>query len=275
MDRKSLLTAALFFFLAGCATQPDLVKLRNEMNDLRTEVRSEINDVKGRVPDLSGIEKRQDQLSADVKATSDLQKSVADQGARFDQLVADLQIMQGKLEENNFRMKELAQKLDDKAYRLSELTARMDELESKLRSAPAGTLPAEKKPGARTPTPSEAYQQAKTDYDKGSFDLSIDGFENYLKQFPDSSQVDSAQYWIGECYYSKKEYGKAIEEFNKVLKNHPKSEKAPGARLKIGYSYLNEKNKAKAKEHLNRLIKDYPSSREAELAREKLKKIGK
>ncbi len=87
--------------------------------------------------------------------------------------------------------------------------------------------------------------------------------------------MDSAQYWIGECYYSKKEYGKAIEEFNKVLKNHPKSEKAPGARLKIGYSYLNEKNKAKAKEHLNRLIKDYPSSREAELAREKLKKIGK
>jgi tol-pal system protein YbgF len=238
-------------------------------------VRSEMNDLKGRVPDLSGIEKRQDQLASDVKATSDLQKSVADQGARFDQLLTDLQIMQGKLEENNFRMKELAQKLDDKSYRLSELTARMDQLESKLRSAPAGTLPAEKKPEVRTPSPSEAYQQAKTDYDKGSFDLAIAGFENYLKQFPDTSQADSAQYWIGECYYSKKEYGKAIEEFNKVLKNHPKSEKAPGARLKIGYSYLNEKNNAKAKEHLRRVVKDYPSSKEADLAREKLKKIGK
>ena len=268
MSNKALLTIATLVLAAGCAPQAEIVKLRNEMNDLRTETHSEIKDLKG-------IEKRQDQLAADVKSTSDLQRSIADQGARFDQLVTDLQIMQGKLEENNFRMKEMSQKLDDKAYQLSELTARVDQLESKLRSAPAGTAPAEKKPGVRTPSPSEAYQQAKTDYDKGSFDLSIAGFENYLKQFPDASQADSAQYWIGECYYSKKEYGKAIEAFDKVLKDHPKSEKTPGARLKIGYSYLNEKNTAKAKEHLNRVIKDYPSSKEAALAREKLKKIGK
>ncbi len=275
MDRKSLLTAALLFFLAGCAPQAELVKLRNDMNDLRTEVRSEINDVKGRVPDLSGIEKRQDQLAADIKSTTDLQRSVADQGARFDQLVADLQIMQGKLEENNFRMKELAQKLDDRSYKIAELSTRLDLLESRLGTTATGTVPGAKAQSPRMPSPSAAYQQAKTDYDKGSFDLAIAGFENYLKQFPDTSQADSAQYWIGECYYSKKEYGKAIEEFNKVLKNHPKSEKAPGARLKIGYSYLNEKNNAKAKEHLNKVVKDYPGSREAELAREKLKKIGK
>jgi tol-pal system protein YbgF len=275
MSNKSLLTIAALVLATGCAPQAELVKLRNEMNDLRTEVHSDMKDMKGRVPDLSGIEKRQDQLAADVKGTSDLQRSVADQGARFDQLVTDLQIMQGKLEENNFRMKEMAQKLDDKAYRLGELTARVDLLENRLKSSPAGTAAAEKKPEARAPSPSEAYQQAKTDFDKGNFDLSIAGFENYLKQFPDASQADSAQYWIGECYYSKKEYGKAIEEFDKVLKNHPKSEKAPGARLKIGYSYLNEKNNAKAKEHLNRVVKDYPGSKEAELAREKLKKIGK
>jgi len=275
MQRQLLLIAAIFVLLAGCAPQAELVKIRNEMDDLRMEMHTEVGDLKGRVPDLSGIQKRQDQLAADVKGTSDLQRSIADQGARFDQIVTDLQIMQGKLEENNFRMKELAQKLDDKAYRLSELTARVDQLELKLRSTPAGTAPAEQNPAVRTPSPSEAYQQAKADYDKGSFDLAIAGFENYLKQFPDASQVDSAQYWIGECYYSKKEHGKAIEEFEKVLKKHPKSEKAPGARLKIGYSYLNEKNNARAKESLNKVIKDYPGSREAELAKEKLKKIGK
>jgi tol-pal system protein YbgF len=273
MSYKALLTIAALILAAGCAPQAEIVKLRNEMNDLRTEMRSENKELKGRVPDLSGIEKRQDQLAADIKSTADLQQAVADQGARFDQLTTDLQIMQGKLEENNFRMKEMSQKLDDKAYRLSELTARVDQLEGKLRSAPAVTATAEKKPEVRTPSPSEAYQQAKTDYDKGSFDLAIAGFVNYLKLFPDASQADSAQYWIGECYYSKKEYGKAIEEFDKVLKNHPKSEKAPGARLKIGYSYLNERNNTKAKEHLNRVVKDYPSSKEAALAKEKLKKI--
>jgi tol-pal system protein YbgF len=275
MSNKALLTIATLVLAAGCAPQAELVKLRNEMNDLRTETHAEIRDLKGRVPDLSGIEKRQDQLAEDIKGTSDLQRSIADQGARFDQLVTDLQIMQGKLEENNFRMKEMSQKLDDKAYRLSELTARVDQLESKLKSAPSGTAVPDKKAEAKTLGPSEAYQQAKTDYDKGNFDLAVAGFGNYLRQFPDASQADSAQYWIGECYYSKKDFGKAIEEFSKVLKDHPKSEKAPGARLKIGYSYLNEKNTAKAKENLNRVVKDYPGSKEAALAKEKLKKIGK
>jgi tol-pal system protein YbgF len=262
---------ALLTLSAGCVPQAEMVKLRNEMNDLRSDVK----DVKGRVPDLSGIEKRQDRLEMDIKGTTDLQKATADQGARYDQLVTDLQIMQGKLEENNFRMKELAQKLDDKTYKLSELGSRVEQLENKLRSQPSGTAAQETKPATKTLEPSEAYHQAKSDFDKGNFDLAIAGFENYLKQFPDASQTDSAQYWIGECYYSRKEYDKAIEEFSKVIRNHPKSEKAPGARLKIGYSYLNGKNTAKAKENLNKVIKEYPASKESDLAKEKLKKIGK
>jgi tol-pal system protein YbgF len=262
---------ALLTLTAGCVPQAELVKLRNEMNDLRSDVK----DVKGRVPDLSGIEKRQDRLEADMKGTTDLQTAIADLGARHDQLVTDLQIMQGKLEENNFRMKELSQKLDDKTYKMAELGSRVEQLESKLGSQPSGTAAQETRPAAKTLEPSEAYHQAKRDYDKGNFDLAIAGFENYLKQFPDASQADSARYWIGECYYSLKEYDKAIQEFSKVIKNHPKSEKAPGARLKIGYSYLNGKNTAKARENLNKVIKDYPGSREAELAKEKLKKIRK
>jgi len=261
---------AILTLSAGCVPQAELVKLRNEMNDLRSDVK----DVKGRVPDLSGIEKRQDRLETEIKGTTDLQTALADLGAKHDQLVTDLQIMQGKLEENNFRMKELSQKLDDKSYKLSELVSRIEQLENKLRSQPSGTAAQETKP-AKTLEPSEAYHQAKNDYDKGNFDLAIAGFENYLKQFPDASQADSAQYWIGECYYSKKDNSKSIEAFSKVIKNHPKSEKAPGARLKIGYSYLNEKNNARARESLNKVIKDYPGSREAELAKEKLKKIGK
>jgi tol-pal system protein YbgF len=262
---------ASILLAAGCAPQAELVKLRGEMNDLRAEVK----DVKGRIPDVSSLNKRQEQLEASSKGTSDLQRTIADQGARYDQVMTDLQIMQGKLDENNFHMKELAQNLDEKTYRISELTARVDQLESKLATAPVVTARSEKKPQSLTLSPGESYQQAKTDYDKGNFDLAIAGFENYLKQFPDASQVDSAKYWIGECWYSKKEYQKAIEVFQKVLKEHPKSEKAPGARLKIGFSYQNEKNTAKAKEHLNKVIKDYPGTPEAEKAKDRLKKIGK
>lgn len=267
MKSRILTVTVISAFLGACAPQAELVKTRTEIGDLRNEVKSLKKDLQG----VEGIRSRIDQIDAGVKGTSDLQKAVADQGARFDQLATDLQILQGKIEENNFRLAELAQKIDDKTYKISELSAKVEELETKMKGATSGE--SETKPAAKTLSPGEAYQQAKADYDKGNYDLSIAGFQNYLKQFPDSSKADSAQYWIGECYYSKKEYGKAIEEFAKVLKGYPKSDKAAGARLKIGYSYLNEKNTARAKEHLNKVIKEHPRSEEAALAREKLKKI--
>jgi len=274
MSRSSIHAILVLLLATGCAPQAELVKLRGEMGDLHAEMKT----VKAQVPDLSGIRKRQDLLEENIKGTLDLQQKMADQGSRYDQLVTDLQILQGKLEENNYRIKEMAQKIDDRNFKLTELAARIEQIEGKVKSLPSGTAEqgaGEKKTEAKAPTPSEAYQQAKADYDKGNYDLAIAGFENYLKQFPDASQVDSAQYWIGECLYSKKEYDKAVDEFLKVLKSHPKSEKAPGARLKIGYSYLNEKNNAKAKEQLQKVVKDYPGTPEAAKARDKLKKMGK
>ncbi len=263
------LTAVLIAATVGCVPQTQVVKLQDEMNALRAEMK----DAKGSIPDLSGIEKRQDRLEAELKSTTGLQQSIADQGARFDQMTTDLQIMQGKLEENNFRLKELAQKIDDKSYKIAELSARVDQLEARLASGPSGTAPAEKKPDAKSLEPTAAYQQAKSDYDKGNYDLAIAGFVNFLKQFPDTSLAGSAQYWIGECYYSKGDYDRAIKDFTALLKLYPKSEKAPGARLKIGYSYLNQKNRARAKEQLHRVIKDYPRSKEASLARDTLRRI--
>lgn len=260
-------------FLSACAPQAELVKTRTDLNEVRTEIKA----VRADLRDIKGIKKRLDKIDANVKGTTDLQGVVADHGVRFDQLTTDLQILQGKLEENNYKIAELSQKLDDKTYKISELAAKVEELETKVKSLSGGASRAggEKKTKTKLLDPSEAYSQAKADYDRGNFDLAIAGFRNYLKQFPDTSQADAAQYWIAECYYSKKDYPAAVGEFFKVLKRYPKSDKAPGARLKIGFSYLNEKNTAKAKVHFNRVLKDYPHSREAKLAKEKLSKIRK
>ena len=38
---------------------------------------------------------------------------MADYGAKTDQLSIDIQLLQGRLEENNFRIADLGQKLDD------------------------------------------------------------------------------------------------------------------------------------------------------------------
>jgi tol-pal system protein YbgF len=255
---KTIYSITMLFLLSACATQAGLVKTESDISTLRA-------DVKAAKAGVQEMQKRVDMLDANIQGTVDLQKVMADTGARMDQLTTDLQILQGKVEENNFRLSEFAQKFDDKIYKIGELNARIEELEAKVKAiTEKGTAPAQsekdKKPEAKALEPSEAYRAAKDDYDK---------------QFPDTSQVDSAQYWIGECYYSKNEFGKAIEAFSRLVKSYPKSEKAPGAKYKIGLSYLNEKNTAKAKEYLHKVIKDHPRSKEATLAKEKLRKTGK
>ncbi|HYA88715.1 MAG TPA: tol-pal system protein YbgF [Nitrospirota bacterium] len=278
-------TLGILMLLVACAPQAELVRTQSEMNDLRQDVKTN----KTLVQDLQkqidhDIMKRLDVLDANVKGSTDVQKVMADYGAKTDELTTDLQLLQGKLEENNFRIAEFAQKLDDRSVKIAELSARIDELETKVKMQSTGTstvstgqtptaMGGEKASSEKMTEPSEAYRQAKSDYDKGNFDLALAGFQNYIVQFPNTSMIDNAQYWIGECLYSKKEYSKAIDAFLKVIKNYPKSEKVAGAKLKIGLSYINEKNYIKAKEYLHKVIKEHPSSTEAEIAKDRLAKI--
>jgi tol-pal system protein YbgF len=287
MKPRTLFMLSFVFALTACAPQAELVKTQSSMSELREDTKT----TKTRVQELQrhldqDIQKRLDALEANARGTVEVQKVMADYGAKTDQLTTDIQILQGKLEENNFRIQEFAQKLDDKSFKISELSARVDELEAKIKSLATGTPGAsteptgtasdkDKKSTPKTIEPSEAYRQAMNDYNSGNFDLALAGFQNYLTQFPETSQTDKAQYWIGECYYSKKEFPKAIDAFSKVIKTYPKSDKVAGAKLKIGYSYLNEKNTAKAKDYLNKVVKEHPGTKEAVLAKEKLRKIGK
>jgi tol-pal system protein YbgF len=269
MTSKLYITITLLFSLTACATQAMLEKNRTEMSDTREDTKA----TKARVQEL---QKRLDAQDTNAKGTGDMQKALADYGAKTDQLTTDIQLLQGKLEENNFRIAELAQKLDDKSFKITELSARIEELEKTVKPVSGGTTTTSSKQSGtapKAPEPSDIYRQSKNDYDKGNYDLALAGFQNYISQFPTANLADKAQYWIGECYYAKKDFSKAIEAFAKVVKAYPKSDKAAGAKLKIGFSYLNEKNTIKAKEYLNKVIKEYPHSEEAQLARAKLKKI--
>jgi tol-pal system protein YbgF len=279
MKIKPSIIVGIILVLSACAPQAELVKTQSEMSGLR-------EDAKGNKARIEELQKRLDILDANVKGSVDVQKVMADYGAKSDQLATDIQLLQGKLEENNFRIADLAQKLDDKSFKITELSARVDELEARVKALSAGgqglaggatgtAADKDKKSAPKALEPSEAYRQAMNDYNNGNFDLALAGFQNYLAQFPEASQADKAQYWAGECYYAKKEFDKAVEAFITVVKTYPKSDKVPGAKLKIGYSYLGENRTAKAKEWLHRVIKEHPRSKEAELAKEKLRKIGK
>jgi len=271
MTKPFLTITSCLLLLSACVPQAEIVKMNEQREDMKATKEQVLN-----------LQKRLDRLNTNVKGTGDVHKTVADYGAKSDQLATDIQILQGKLEENNFRIAELTQKLDDKSFKITELSARTDDLEAKVKLLSAGTSMAAtvqtgtvSKSALKTSEPSEAYRQAKSDYDKGNFDLALAGFQNYIAQFPDTSLAAAAHYWIGECYSSKKDFARAIEAFGVVITSYPKSDKVPGAKLKIGLSYLNENKTEKAKEYLNKVIKEHRGTAEAEIAADRLSKIGK
>jgi tol-pal system protein YbgF len=122
--------------------------------------------------------------------------------------------------------------------------------------------------------PLQTYQAAYRDYQRGNFDLAIDGFRDFLEQSPDSDLADNAAYWIGESLFSQKKYREAIAQFDSVVTKYPKSDKVPGALLKKGYAYINSNERAQGIVQLQYVLHEHPRSQEASLARQKLKQLG-
>jgi tol-pal system protein YbgF len=119
----------------------------------------------------------------------------------------------------------------------------------------------------------EVYNMAYTDYRKGNYQLSIDGFQIYLEQFPESPLADNALYWIGECYFSQEDYETAVEQFNQLILRFPEGDKIPAAYLKKGISLKNLNRKEEALSVFRLLISKFPLEEETKIAQEKIKEI--
>lgn len=135
-------------------------------------------------------------------------------------------------------------------------------------AAPSGSGPAV--PSAGAPAPRELYSQAYADYARGNFDLAIQEYMEYLRNYPDTDLSDNAQYWIGECYYSKQKYAEAIDAWNELFRQFPASDKLPDARFKKGMALERLGRRSQALIEYRYVVERYPNSEAGRKAREKL-----
>lgn len=222
----------LFFILSGCSIKQQWLQQTAQIDSLTKNVRK-----------LDSLQRRQDEFLLALKA--ELSYYLERTNEKIDHLDA-------KIEDNQARLVRISQKLGLRLPQTSESG-----------TDTSGYNPAEAHPEV-------LYNTAYLDFTRGNFDLAIQGFQQYLKRYPDTDLADNAQYWIGEIHFTKKEYQIALIEFEKVEKNYPTGNKFPAALYKIGLCYLNMGIRNRGKEYLNRVIKDFPNSPEANLAKEKL-----
>jgi tol-pal system protein YbgF len=132
------------------------------------------------------------------------------------------------------------------------------------------STPAVATPAGPAPAPRELYSQAYADFARGNYDLAVQGFTEYIRNYPGTDFADNAQYWIGECLYGKMMYAEAIEAWNTLFKDYPASDKLPDGRVKKGYALEKLGRKSQALIEYRYVVDRYPNSEAARKAREHL-----
>jgi tol-pal system protein YbgF len=271
--------AVASFAAAGCVSTSDFEAAQRQISELQEEL-ANIKRTASSKDEVQNVNVRiAEQTETLLKSNATLVTKVAEMDER-------VQTTQGAVEQATFRLDQVAQQVTATRRDVDELKTRV----TTLQTAPAPPAPVTGSgtgsgtaasgemtvPAPATPdvNPMETYQAAYRDYQRGNFDLAIEGFSDYLGSSANSDLADNAAYWIGESLFSQKKYREAIEQFDAVVTKYPKSDKVPGALLKKGYAYINVGEKAQGVVQLQYVLHEHPRSQEASLARQKLKQLG-
>ncbi len=271
MARK---TALCFLFIIGFAIleaypaskeiirlQADVTLLQQQIRDLQKSFDSQGAVLKSLVEQLSGQIAVLNKSIEEVKGSN--QQTQAAVSARIDSIT-------GQFSSLNSGLDVVLDKISKLSQQLAETKTKVESLDNPPATSANPTAP----PRTGPPSPEELYNAAYADFIKGSYDLAKQGFEEYLKHYPDTELSDNAQYWIGESYYVQRKFSDAVQAFDKVILNYPKGDKAPAAGLKKGYSLLEVKNNEAGIRELRSVIQKYPNSDSAQLAKDRLNAIG-
>lgn len=125
-------------------------------------------------------------------------------------------------------------------------------------------------PPDNTIDPLSLYQLSLRQFNEGSYEEALEGFQFFMDSGPSADLADNAVYWIGECHYARGHYDLALATFQQVVTEYPDGNKIPDSLLKIGLTYerLNDLNQAT--EVLSSLIETYPLTDAARRASQRL-----
>src|SRR5262245_11140730 len=149
------------------------------------------------------LERLQFQVAGLQTQLASLQRAVEDSARevkRLNEALAEQNATQKRAaQEQRLASEGIQSTLKEIAERLSEIGDRMrtaraqqpPSMNVEAASGPATSAPSGAQAG---PPPRELYSAAYADYARGNYDLAIQGFQEYLKNYADSELADNAQY---------------------------------------------------------------------------------
>jgi tol-pal system protein YbgF len=273
--------------LDGCVSQ-DKEYIRRDINTLQRQIDALREDIRGaRTPPPT-----------QPGSTLEGRKEQADMSAELEIVKRDLNSLRAIIEDNQDFTSKTSMRLDEQEYRF---TRQFNDLEAKIyqlltkaevtEAEPAQPVqprqeakvpptvevkepsPAETSPTKISSDVERAYHEAYAAFQTGDLDGARSKFLSFLKEYPDTSLSDNAQFWVGEIAFKKHQYESAILAYENVIKKYPNSNKLPDAILKQGLAFLELGDKIDAKIILENLINKYPKTEQAKIAESRLKDL--
>jgi tol-pal system protein YbgF len=270
-----------------------LLDLRKQVNELTSRIDSKLDALQ------QGIDAKLQPLGTRIDSKADT-KALLKLSEEIDKLRQDVASLRGQLEvvsneiaNTQRRQKDFYADLDqrvrvlDQKYaavegRQQTLESKQSALESKLSALESRQ--AETKPAEATTSNSQSLADERLSEQK-TYDLALGhfksqdyraaaaGFTDFLKRFPESSNLPQAYFWLGSSHYAMQDCVSAIPAFQTLITRFTSSQRTPDAMLSMAECQSDMKDKTAARQTLNNLIKRFPNSAAAKTGKGRLSEL--
>lgn len=241
------------------------------------------------------IDQRVAELEAQARNRSiiDLFNQVETLRTEFARLRGQIEVLQNEMENTQKRQRDLYVDLDG---RLRKIEAAMAEQAARPVQMPPAAMGAVTPPGAGAPpvvtdpsramppttvTPptalvmdpvaeQRAYDQGLEHFRAGRFAEAVTAFQLFIRTFPKSTLVPSAQYWIGNSLYAVRDFRGAIATQRQLLTQFPDSAKASDALLNIASAQGELGDLQGSRATMQEVVAKYPTSEAGVKAKQRL-----
>jgi TolA-binding protein len=238
------------------------IRMLQEQSQLLQNMLSTLTDV---VRTLSThLDQRLDQQNAAIV------KGFADQKLMLDTLSNDARVIRERLDDNNVRIGSLTQEVEALRQAIQQHPTTTLTPDGGAAGTPTGAPGSGTSPGAPVVaiSPQKLQEAAQADYSIGQYDLAIDGFSAYIKNFPKSDWADDAQVYICNSYLLQGKNDKALEACDTAIRNYPTGNALSEAYFRKGLALSNLKDVTGACAAFDVVVKNHKDSNVFTLAQQ-------
>jgi len=214
------------------------------------------------------LEERLSQLERVMDARNAAQMALLEQMAQLQDEVAELR---GRSEEHAYQIEQILQRQREIYQELDRRLAPTTQTTNYGSTGTAATSDSSVPAYSSNLSENEAYEQAiQLVLRDKRYEAAIPAFEQFIVNYPNSSYVPNAHYWLGQLLFAESKYDQAKVHFTTVVNNYRDSNKRGDCILKLGIIAQQQNDTATARTLFQQVLKEYPSSTEAGLAKKRL-----